>query len=162
MCPANVSALMSVILFWRICELWFSNRMIRFRSGQCAFSWWNRRWDMARNRHLPSAATATTFLSHWDRKERRLWSESIVAKLINSEVMHVEPSSRTIFVHVSLEWFWFMLHTCITLAVFTDFLHLSCAHLAEYSCCTCHLWYHLCWWRRGFTMGFVLPVCVCI
>ena len=63
-----------------------------------------------------------------------------VAKLINSEVMHVEPSSRTIFVHVSFRVVLVCAsHLCITLAVFTGFLHLSCAHLAEYSCCTCHL-----------------------
>ena len=65
---------------------------------------------------------------------------SCVAKLINSEVMHVEPSSRTIFVHVSFRVVLVCAsHLCITLAVFTGFLHLSCAHLAEYSCCTCHL-----------------------
>ena len=44
--------------------------------------------------------------------------------------MHVEPSSRTIFVHVSFRVVLVCAsHLCITLAVFTGFLHLSCARL---------------------------------
>ena len=44
--------------------------------------------------------------------------------------MHVEPWSRTIFVHVSFRVVLVCAsHLCITLAVFAGFLHLSCARL---------------------------------
>ena len=48
---------------------------------------------------------------------------SCVAKLINSEVTRVEPSGRTIFVHVSFRVVLVCAsYLCITLAVFTGFL----------------------------------------
>ena len=66
-----------------------------------------------------------------------------------SHLGHACFFSRTIFVHVSLEWFWFCTsHLCF---VFTWFLSLPCARLAEWpvhSCYACHLWNHLCQWSH--------------